>query len=48
MIEMGERMGLEGTDLQAFVKEREKQALEREEREKKRRLSYKWCRRRRK
>ena len=25
-------MGLEGTDLQAFVKEREKQALEREER----------------
>ena len=32
LIEMGERMGLKGTNLQGFVNEREKQALEREER----------------
>ena len=32
LIEMGERMDLKGTDLQAFVNEKEKQALEREER----------------
>ena len=32
LIEIGERMGLKGTFLQAFVNEREKQALEREER----------------
>ena len=32
LIEMGERMGLKGTNLQAFANEREKQALEREER----------------
>ena len=32
LIEMGERMDLKGTNLQAFVNEREKQILEREER----------------
>ena len=36
LIEIGERMNLKGTDLQAFVNAREKQILEREERAKKR------------